>query len=182
MRMGPNHCLANGNGSDQPGAGQTPTATSASPSVVDDDALAGGGAPSAAANSDFTAATAAPGSADAGEAATPSVPEGHHSPVPKTPNSEGEDRTLGTAAETGPSPPPLPPASASHKVPPRSVQGGGSTLLSDLYKPPSPKGPFDSGELKKLLLLLVEFGGTFGTAAVVLGFFLKIDPFGEFHW
>jgi hypothetical protein len=56
-----------------------------------------------------------------------------------------------------------------------------SLLLSDLYKRPTPQ-MISMRELKGLLALLVEFGGTFGTAAVVLGYLTHVDPFGGFHW
>ena len=56
-----------------------------------------------------------------------------------------------------------------------------SLLLSDLYEKPPPQ-IISLRELKGLLALLVEFGGTFGTAAVVIGYFSHIDPFGGFHW
>lgn len=180
MRMGdvgPHCCKASG--SDLPGAGEAPAMPSATPCVVDDGASATGNAPSAAPSSSDAAPSSSRTSADA---PPPPLPAGARDSDTVASSSGGEGQPVGNANESaGPSPPP-PPASASPKGPPRPAQGSGSTLLSDLYKPPSPKGPFDSGELKKLLLLLVEFGGTFGTAAVVLGFFLKIDPFGEFHW
>ena len=56
-----------------------------------------------------------------------------------------------------------------------------SLLLSDLYEKPPPR-IISLRELKGLLALLVEFGGTFGTAAVIIGYFTHIDPFGGFHW
>ena len=58
-----------------------------------------------------------------------------------------------------------------------------SLLLSDLYTPPK-RGPLGISmrELTGLLTLLVEYGGKYGTAAVALGYFLHVDPFGSFHW
>ncbi|KAG1677476.1 hypothetical protein FOA52_001932 [Chlamydomonas sp. UWO 241] len=37
-------------------------------------------------------------------------------------------------------------------------------------------------ELNRLLELLVEYGGVFGTAAVAIGLLTNVDPFGGFHW
>lgn len=47
---------------------------------------------------------------------------------------------------------------------------------------PGPPPPELPPQQRRLLALLVEFGGVYGTAACVLGYLLKLDPFGAFHW
>lgn len=48
--------------------------------------------------------------------------------------------------------------------------------------PEPPKGPNINPQLQYLLLLLTEFGGIYGTAAVAIAWFTHVDPFGALHW
>jgi len=48
--------------------------------------------------------------------------------------------------------------------------------------PQPPSGPNLPPQLQQLLALLTEFGGKYGTAAVVVAWLTHIDPFGGLHW
>jgi hypothetical protein len=45
-----------------------------------------------------------------------------------------------------------------------------------------PTGPNLPPQLRQLLALLTEFGGKYGTAAVLVAWLTHIDPFGGLHW
>jgi hypothetical protein len=81
-------------------------------------------------------------------------------------------------------------------APARATPGGGGPGApggpqKQAQKPPqlpggTPEGPSGPPELppraRRLLALLVEYGGVYGSAACLIGFFTHIDPFGAFHW
>ncbi|KIY91981.1 hypothetical protein MNEG_15982, partial [Monoraphidium neglectum] len=76
--------------------------------------------------------------------------------------------------EAPPTKPPAPQPGPRPAKPERGSAGGGPE-----EPPPQPELP---PQLRRLVALLVEYGGVYGTAACLFGFFLKIDPFGGFHW
>ncbi|GBF89787.1 hypothetical protein Rsub_02957 [Raphidocelis subcapitata] len=69
----------------------------------------------------------------------------------------------------------------AQKQPAKQPGGGGGGGGSGDGDAPSGGPPELPPQLRRLLVLLVEYGGVYGTAASLLGYFLHIDPFGNFH-
>lgn len=87
---------------------------------------------------------------------------------------EGGDAPGPSAPQPAPQPRPQPRAPAKPGAEPSGSDGGNNG---------APGGPPElPPQQRRLIALLVEYGGLFGSAACVLGYFLKIDPFGGFHW
>ena len=90
-----------------------------------------------------------------------------------------------------PTPPPTPTPSPGSKSSSSSSSSGSSKARSGAPEPqggggdgdePGDRPPPLPKELLQLLVVLIEYGGLVGTAAVVICYFTHIDPFGHMHW
>ncbi len=111
---------------------------------------------------------------------------------------------LSSPLPTQPPPPPQQQRRRTLPTAPRAAPDGGPPTQSDKPKPKSPPldgaktPPVNGGDgdgssggggppelppmTRRVLALLVEYGGLYGSAACILGYFLHIDPFGGLHW
>lgn len=95
--------------------------------------------------------------------------------------ASGVQRRSSGKDEQPPPEPSGPTASPAKKVKP-GVSSGTSGGNGSPDMNPNDSGDRMDPNLRRLLVLLVEFGGIYGTIAVVVGAIAGVDPFGGLHW
>lgn len=99
-----------------------------------------------------------------------------HSVEDETNASTSHDKGRDSDPDISPYPP-----SSDHQNPAESSPQKPGLNVNKRPNPEPPRGP-RLGQLQRLLLLLTNYGGIYGTAAVVIAWFTNTDPFGSLHW